>query len=57
MRTLVITLSCLALAVVLTSFAPSPWTSAPVSSGASISTTELTLAAGALATPEYADAH
>ena len=59
MRTLVITISCLALAVVLTSFAPLPWTTSNVvpKSGASISTFDLTLAAGALNTPDYADAH
>ena len=58
MRTLVITLSCLALALLLTSFAPLPWTGGSVlKSGASISTLDLTLAAGRLETPEYADAH
>ena len=59
MRTLVITTGCLALAVLLTSFAPLPWTSSNVvpNSGASISTFDLTLAAGALKTAAYADAH
>jgi hypothetical protein len=58
MRTLAITISCLALALVLTSFAPSPWTTdAMVESGTSISTHDLTLAAGPLGTPEYVDAH
>jgi hypothetical protein len=58
MRTLVITISCLALALLLTSFAPLPWTTdAVVKSGASISTHDLTLEAGALETAEYADAH
>jgi hypothetical protein len=59
MRTLVITTSCLALAVLLTSFAPLPWTTSNVmpKSGVSISTSDLTLAAGALNTPAYADAH
>jgi hypothetical protein len=58
MRTLVITFSCLALALLLTSFAPLPWaTNAVVKSGASISTLDLTLAAGPLATLEYTDAH
>ena len=58
MRTLVITSSCLALALLLTSFAPSPWRSdATLNSGPSISTLNLTLAAGSLGTPEYADAH
>lgn len=58
MRTLAITLSCLALAIVLTSFVPLPWTgSTVVKSGASISTLDLTLAAGEIGTPEYADAH
>ena len=58
MRTFVITISCLALALLLTSFAPLPWTTdAVVKSGASISTHDLTLAAGALETPAYADAH
>ena len=58
MRTLVITSSCLALALLLTSFAPLPWTgSTLLKSGGSISTLDLTLAAGPLGTPEYADAH
>ena len=58
MRTLVITFSCIALALLLTSFAPLPWiTDSVVKPGASISTHDLTLAAGALETAEYADAH
>ena len=58
MRTLAITLSSLAIALLLTSFAPLPWTTdAVVKSGTSISSFDLTLAAGPLQTPEYADAH
>jgi hypothetical protein len=59
MRTLVITFSCLVLALLLTSFAPLPWrtTDTVARSGASISTHDLTLSAGALGTPAYADAH
>ena len=59
MRTLVLTTSCLALALLLTSFAPLPWNTgnAVLNSGAAISPTELTLASGPLSTAEYADAH
>ncbi len=56
MRTFVITSSCIALALVLASFAPLPWT-ATSTPGASVATLELTLAAGPLQTPEYVDAH
>jgi hypothetical protein len=58
MRTLAITFSCLVIALLLTSFTPLPWTTnAVVKSGTSISTFDLTVAAGPLGTPEYADAH
>lgn len=58
MRTLVITSFCLALGLLLTSFAPLPWTTHPMAnSGASISTHDLTLAAASLGTSAYADAH
>ena len=57
MRTFAITLGCLAIALLLTSF--TPWTgsgSLPKSAG-TVSTYDLTLAAGPLGTPGYADAH
>jgi hypothetical protein len=57
MRTFAITLGCLGLALLLTSF--TPWTgsgSLPQSAG-TVSTYDLTLAAGPLATTAYADAH
>jgi hypothetical protein len=59
MRTLVITTGCLALVLMLTSFAPLPWTTSNVmpKPSVSISTSDLTLGAGALNTPDYADAH
>jgi hypothetical protein len=58
MRTLVITASCIALAVLLTSFVPrSTGDGASPTSSAAISTLDLTLAAGRLARPDYADAH
>jgi hypothetical protein len=57
MRTFVITSSCLALVALLTSFAPLPWKHPVVNAGASISTQELTLAAGSLDTSQHADAH
>jgi hypothetical protein len=48
--------ACLALGLLLTSFAPLPWTTgALVKTG--ISTHDLTLAAGPLGTAEYTDAH
>jgi hypothetical protein len=57
MRTLAITFSCLAIALLLTSFAPLPWTTDAVVKSGSISTFDLTVAAGPLGTPEHADAH
>jgi hypothetical protein len=58
MRTFAITLFCLALAVLLTSFVPLGTGDTPLpNSGTAMSTFDLTLAAGPLATPEYVDAH
>jgi hypothetical protein len=55
MRALIFTLSCLGLALLLTSFVSRPIPGVRLS--ASVSPTELTLAAGPLGTAEYADAH
>jgi hypothetical protein len=58
MRTLIVTSSCIALALLLTSFVPrgtGDGTSPALR--AAISTLDLTLAAGPLARPDYADAH
>ena len=58
MRTLVISSSCLALALLLTSFVMRSGGDGALSlSRAAISTLDLTLAAGPLIAPDYADAH
>jgi hypothetical protein len=58
MRTFVITSSCLALALLLTSFVMRNGGDGALSlSRAAISTLDLTLAAGPLTRPDYADAH
>ena len=55
MRTLVLTTSCLALALLLASFTPEPIAGDRLSVG--VSTFDLTLAAGPLQTAELVDAN
>ena len=59
MRTFIISLSSLVVALLLTSFVrlPGPGEAIPSNVGTSISTFDLTLAAGVIGTPEQADAH
>lgn len=59
MRTFIISVSSLVVALLLTSFVrlPGPGEASLSNVGTSISTFELTLAAGAMGTPEHADAH
>ena len=57
MRTLVFTTTAFALALFLMSFVPGPVTGDAPKLGASISTLDMTLAAGPLASAEYVDAH
>ena len=59
MRNFIVVSSAIALAVALASFAPSAWTSSGFAGAplGSISAHDMTVASGALATLDYADAH
>ena len=57
MRTFMISVSCLAVALLLTSFVPLGGGSSLQKAAGAISTFDLTIAAGTIGTPDYVDAH